>query len=213
MIDPLVGAALVSSAAGFLGARQQNRAGEVSAAKQMAFQKEMSNTSYQRSMADMKAAGLNPILAYKQGGASTPSGASYSPVNVGAAAASNASATTSALQSIQQSKKIKSEAKRIVQSTEFERVLHDERWPRLFATMSAENVVASALATLSGLDVEQVLKQSNVNAVSKTRLRDFVTELQVYNSTLQREGKGLMQGAEDVGKALADFIQNYMGNK
>jgi len=42
---------------------------------QMDFQKEMSNTSYQRGTADMEAAGLNPMLAYSQGGASVPTGA------------------------------------------------------------------------------------------------------------------------------------------
>lgn len=35
---------------------------------------ELSNTSYQRARRDMLAAGLNPILAYQQGGASSPSG-------------------------------------------------------------------------------------------------------------------------------------------
>nr|QXN72796.1 MAG: DNA pilot protein [Microvirus sp.] len=38
------------------------------------YQTEMSNTAYQRAMTDMKSAGLNPILAYQQGGASTPIG-------------------------------------------------------------------------------------------------------------------------------------------
>lgn len=47
------------------------------------WQQGMSNTAYQRAMRDMKDAGLNPMLAFSQGGAATTGGA--------AASASNAS--------------------------------------------------------------------------------------------------------------------------
>lgn len=42
--------------------------------QQEQYQTQMSNTAYQRSMADAKAAGINPMLVAQNGGASTPSG-------------------------------------------------------------------------------------------------------------------------------------------
>lgn len=72
---PLAVATGIGAGLSYLGSAKANKANRQMADKQMDFQREMSGTAYQRSRADMRAAGLNPILAAKMGGASTPSGA------------------------------------------------------------------------------------------------------------------------------------------
>lgn len=68
---------LVGGLFGQEGQSSANQASAESVQKQMDFQERMSNTSYQRGMADMKKAGLNPMLAFMKGGASVPDGARY----------------------------------------------------------------------------------------------------------------------------------------
>ena len=118
----LIAASIAASAAGAIGsgiAADKNRAAmaeanqanidianatnefnSAEAEKQRQWQTEMSNTEVQRRMADMQAAGINPILASGSfGGASTPGGSSASGVMANQKAETfDASGITNALQ-------------------------------------------------------------------------------------------------------------------
>jgi len=99
-MDPLtigmVAAPIIGGISSALGQTSANRANRQLAREQMAFQERMSSTSWQRGVADMRSAGLNPMLAFQQGGASSPVGSSAQMQNVVPDAARTASSAVEA---------------------------------------------------------------------------------------------------------------------
>jgi len=79
------------------GARETNAANIAFGRETMDFQERMSSTAHRREVEDLRAAGLNPILSAKFGGASTPAGTSVTQVNPYADAGARGAASALAL--------------------------------------------------------------------------------------------------------------------
>lgn len=99
--------AIIGGAVSAMGQHSANEENKRATREEMAFSERMSNTQYQRGVADMKKAGINPMLAYKQGGASSPSGSSYTAQNVGSAAVQGASSAQSVNRSLREQDLVK----------------------------------------------------------------------------------------------------------
>ena len=232
-MDPFT-AAMISGVVSGYGQYRANRQTAASTQRQMDFQERMSNTAHQRQMADLKKAGINPMLSARLGGASSPAGSSYQAGNIGAAAVEGYGKASSAKQaqaqteyikgaqtrktnweaavSREKSFKINAETKKILQDTNIQRVVHDERWPRLFSTMSAENVVASLIAAREQVPLETVLKgfPDGISQNNMQKIERMVAEIQGMGSILKREGIGAGILMRETEKAIVDQIQKLL---
>lgn len=185
----------------FGGTALSNKQAADESAENRAFQERMSNTAYQRAMADMRAAGLNPILAGKLGGASTPYGSMANFHDLGqsyasglASSAQKQQANTQESQSEEEKRRIRADVKLILQKHRVqirEAIKLDEEIINLKAEY--ENIVAreglineQAKTEKARLLVEKLLVDSGMEAGAMAKILPDLVKL----ITLKKFGIG-----------------------
>jgi len=220
-MDPVTGALLgagISGVSSAFGQFQANTSNKKLAREQMDYQERMSGSQFQRAVKDLRAAGLNPILA-AGAQASSPAGSMAKMEDV------LGKGVASALEFRRMKKELEA-ADSVIKLQNDQAAL--ARQQAIAAATSAQNVMADTAikkATLPAVTAESILKQAqakesmpyvvtdkmaqNWKSTALQVGRESMREVNVLADKIRDKGKGVVDWFADVYRSHSDQLKNY----
>jgi hypothetical protein len=198
------GASILSGAASLAGGVMANASSVQSAREQMAFQERMRATQYQTAVKDLQQAGLNPMLAYSQGGAGVPSGAMANikdAIGPAVSSAVQAYQANAAIKNTEADTENKNESTNLIKSNVASTNMDTE-------LKEANSILANAQTAKVRAEMEESLGRKDLNSTQRQKLQQEIDNIDTYLDAVRASTQRDVSSAEQAKAVTANIHQD-----